>query len=322
MTPLQRSSSCDMARRVYFVLLVALTPATLAAQAPPLDQLVTRLTSISAVSGYEWALTDTLLRLLPGSRRDRAGNVILTLGEGEPKMLIACPLDEPGFVVGGIREDGYLTLRRAGPSPGPLADQQVEGQRVTIFGRNGPVPGVVGVRSTHLTRGRAVSDAPFTFDEAFVDVGAETAAQVARLGIEVLSVVTRTKAPEHYGDSLLAAPVAGRRAACAALFRASQQARPPRGSVVIAFVVEQSFTGRGLLTVARSLGPFTDAVLLDAISETTPASRPSSPDPTYLANFEVWGLPVRYAGTPVETVSLAAAARMERGLVVRIGGGE
>jgi putative aminopeptidase FrvX len=167
-----------------------------------------------------------------------------------------------------------------------------------------------------------VSDAPFTFDEAFVDVGAGSAAQVAGLGIEVLSMVTRAKAPQRYGDSLLAAPVAGRRAACAALLRASQQARPPRGSVVIAFVVEQNFTGRGIRTVARTLGPFTDAVLLDATSATTPDSRPPSPDPTYLANVEVWGLPVRYAGTPVETVSLAAAARMERGLVVRIGGGE
>ena len=324
MTQLQSLSSCGMARPVYVVLLLGLTPAILAAQSPPppLDQLVTRLASISAVSGYERALTDTLLRLLPGSRRDRAGNVILTLGQGEPKMLIACPLDEPGFVVGGIREDGYLTLRRAGPSPGPLADQQFEGQRVTVVGRNGPVPGVVGVRSTHLSRGRAVSDAPFTFDEAFVDVGAETAAQVAGLGIELLSVVTRTKAPHRYGDSLFAAPVAGRRAACAALLRASQQSRPPRGSVVIAFVAEQSFTRRGLLTVARTIGPFTDAVLLDATSETTSASRPQSPDPAYLPDFEIWGLAVRYPRTQVETVSLAAAARMEGGLVVRIGGGE
>jgi len=111
-----------MARRVCLLPLLVLTPATLAAQEPPppLDQLVTRLASLSAVSGYERALTETLLRLLPGSRRDRAGNIIVTLGQGEPKLLIACPVDEPGFVVGGIRDDGYLTLRRAGPSPGPL----------------------------------------------------------------------------------------------------------------------------------------------------------------------------------------------------------
>ena len=304
--------------------LLFLAPGVLAGQVapPPLEELVSRLAAISAVSGYEGPLADTLLRLLPGSHRDRAGNVVLVLGQGEPKSLIACPMDEPGFVVGGIRDDGYLTLRRAGPSPGPLADQQVEGQRVTIMGRKGAVPGVVGVRSIHLTRGRATTDAPFTFDDAFVDVGADNAAQVVALGIEVLSAVTRAKAPHRYGDSLLAAPVAGRRAACAALLRASQQARPPRGSIVIAFLVEQNFTRRGLLTVARTLGPFADAVLLDGVSDTAASARPVSPDPGYLADFEVWGLPVRYAGTPVETVSLTAAGRMERGLVLRIGGGE
>jgi putative aminopeptidase FrvX len=299
-------------------LLLAL-PAS-AQSAPPLEHLVTRFASIAAVSGYEQSLTDTVLQLLPGSSRDRAGNVVLILGEGQPRTLYACPLDEPGFAVGGIRDDGYLTLRRIGPLPGPLWDQQFEGQRVTVYGRKGPVPGVVGVRSVHLTRGRTVNDAPFTFDEAYVDLGASSRTEVAALGIDVLSVVTRTKAPHRYADSLLAAPVVGRRAACAALLRASQQAAPPRGSVVVAFVVEQNFTRRGLLSVARTLGPFTDAVLLDGVA--SPAGRAASPDSIYLPDFEVWGLPVRYPGTPVETVSLPAVARLERGLTVRIGGGE
>jgi putative aminopeptidase FrvX len=34
-----------------------------------------------------------------------------------------------------------------------LFDQQLEGQRVTVFGQRGPVPAVVAVRSVHLTRG-------------------------------------------------------------------------------------------------------------------------------------------------------------------------
>jgi len=303
------------------LLLAALPPAPAAAQAPSLDALAIRLASMTAVSGFERAMTDSLLILLPGAERDRAGNVVLTLGNGEPRSLVACPIDEPGFVVGGIRPDGYLTLRRAGPSPGPLADQQLEGQRVTLFGRRGPVQGVVGVRSTHLTRGRSVGEAPFTFDDAYVDVGADSAGQVAALGLEVLAPVARTKAPQRYGAGLLAAPVAGRRAACAALLTAARNARPSRGSVTIAFVVEQSFTRRGLLTIARTRGPFTAAVLLEATA-VEPATSPPSPDPDNLHDYEVWGLKVRYGGTVVETVSLGEAAALERRLEERIGGGE
>ena len=149
------------------VLLLAAHP--VAGQSPPgsgqreeaeVSDLAFRLASLSAVTGYERALVDTVLRLLPGSARDRAGNAYLTLGGGSGGRLVVCPLDEPGYVIGGIREDGYLTLRRVPGRVAPLFDQQLEGHRVTIQGRRGPVPGVVAVRSIHLTRGRQVADDP------------------------------------------------------------------------------------------------------------------------------------------------------------------
>jgi putative aminopeptidase FrvX len=159
-------------------------------------------------------------------------------------------------------------------------------------------------------------------DEALVDVGADNAATVATLGIGVLAPVALTKRPLSYADSLLAAPVVGRRAACAALLRAAQTTAPARGTVVIAFVVEQLFTQRGLLTVARNLGPFADALLLDGGAGGGQISQRTSPDSASMASFETWLLPVRYVGTPVETVSLQEVATLERGLSFRIRGGE
>lgn len=303
-------------------LLTAVPPLLVAQVIPPLDQLATRLAGMTAVSGYERAMGDTLLTLLPGATRDRMGNIVLTVGAGEPRILVACPIDEPGFVVGGIRPDGYLTLRRVGPNPGPLADQQLEGQRVIVFGRSGPIPGVVGVRSVHLTRGRTMGDAPFTFDDAYLDVGADSAAQVARLGIEVLSPVGRAKEPMQYGDTLLAAPVAGRRVAMAALLRAARAARATRGTVMVAFVVEQSFTRRGLLSIVRTKGPFVETLLIDPSAAAGSPGGNAAPDPELPSKPELWGLGLRYPGTPVETVSLREAERLELKLRARLGGGE
>jgi putative aminopeptidase FrvX len=83
-------------------------------------------------------------------------------------------------------------------------------------------------RSIHLTRGRApAGEAPFTFDEAYVDVGALNAEEVTRLGIAELAPVALEKRPHRYGDGLLAAPVAGRRAACAALADAAHSGAAP-----------------------------------------------------------------------------------------------
>lgn len=301
-----------------------LLPVALQAQEPPpLDNLVKRFAAMTAVSGYEQRMADTLITLLPGARRDRAGNVVLLLGQGEPKTLIACPIDEPGYVVGGIRPDGFITLRRVGRARGGLTDQQLEGARITVWGTRGAVPGVVGVKSIHLTNGRPPqSDTPFSVDEAIVDVGADNAAGVATLGIRVLAPVALYKKPLSYADSLLAAPSAGRRAACAALIRAAQTTSPARGSVVVAFVVEQLFTQRGLLTIGRNMGPFADALVLDAGDGSQRIGNKTSPDPTSMTSFETWLLPARHLGTPVETVSLREAAAFERGLSFRIRGGE
>ncbi|MEO8032711.1 MAG: hypothetical protein ABJC74_13755 [Gemmatimonadota bacterium] len=289
--------------------LVGLTVAatSLSAQDRDSGALVERLAAMTAVSGYEQSLTDSLLRLLPGSKKDRTGNVILVKGDGEPRRLIACGVDEPGYVVGGLRDDGWLTLKRVAFTSDPLFDQQLEGQRITVFGRNGAVPGVVAVRSTHLSRGRSGADEPFNIDAAYVDVGASTAADIEKLGISVLAPVALTKRPHRYGTDLVAAPSIGRRSACAALIRAALSARPAAGRTVIAFTVEGLFTGRGLSSLGTTAGPFAQTVFVGAAAG---AAREQliSPD-TALASpglgaVSRWDLPVRYAGSPVETVSL------------------
>lgn len=227
------------------------------------DGLAERFAAMTAVTGYEQAMGDSLLALLPGSTRDRIGNVTLTLGRGAPKRLVSCALDEIGYAVGNITDEGYLTLRRIGAVPRayPLFDQQLEGHRVTLFGRRGAVPGVVGVRSTHLARGRpAATDPPFTVDNAFVDVGARSRDEVQALGIGLLTPVSLAKRPHRYGDRLLAAPNAGRRAACAALAAAVLSRPRVQGTVVVAFTVQSLYNDTaGLKAVKTLLGPFAGA---------------------------------------------------------------
>ncbi|HEU4474197.1 MAG TPA: hypothetical protein VFR72_05135 [Gemmatimonadales bacterium] len=305
--------------------MISCAAATAAAQSVsrPAGDLAQRLAGLSAVTGLEQHLVDTLLSLVPGSRRDRAGNAVLTLGSGPSRRLAVCPLDEPGYVVGGVRDDGYLTLRR---SPGVISrirDAQLEGQRVIIRTREGVVPGVVAVRSVHLTRGRDLAPSRFTVDSALVDVGAATEAEVASLGIGPLAPVTLHKRPQRYGRDLLAGPMTGRRAACAALAVAAGRALakkvvvPRRESVVIAFVVEQELSGRGIATIANAMGPFSETILVDdadaeagTVAERWPA----------LGRVEVRPLPVRYAGTPVETVSLSDVDRLADELAAWIEG--
>jgi len=276
---------------VVTLLLSALPPVRLSAQS--VDPLALRFTSMTAVTGLEQSMADSLRALFPGSTRDRVGNVTLTLGQGSPKRLCTCPLDEVGYVVGNILPDGFLLLRRVGGggrTASPLFDQQLEGHRVSVFGTKGAVPGVVAVKSVHLTRGRVATGAPdpvFTVDNAYVDVGAGSAAEVQGLGITALAPVSLAKRPQLYGERLLAAPNAARRIACAALAAAVQAKPKVRGTVVVAFTVQSLYTSNaGLASLKALLGPFDD--------------------------IKTATLTGRYPDTAVETVALADADRLVR----------
>ena len=311
-----------------FFALTAVPKAGWSQEPESLQALTLRLTSIPAVTGYEQLLVDTLLHLVPGARRDRAGNVRLQRPGGSARRLIVCPLDEPGYVVGQLRVDGYLTLRRV-PGRGASFDRQLQGHRVTIQGRRGPVPGVVAVRSIHLTRGRdAPSDTLFTVDSAYVDVGATSLADLSRLGVGVLAPVTLTKRPQIYGSSLLGAPSAGRRGACAALLLALRQstvrakAMPP---LTVAFVVEQELSRRGLYTLVNADGPFDETLIVDGRPGLLGTLRreigvDSTRQARALGKLREWSLPVKYAGTPVETISLVDADSLRAALGRWIGG--
>ena len=309
------------------------------------DSLVLRLAAMTAVTGYEDAMADSLRALLPGARADRAGNVVWTRGSGAPVRVAICPLDEVGYVVGGITAEGYLTLRRVGATPmGPLFDQFLEGQRVTVFGRRGPVAGVVAVRSTHLQRGRAAgADEPFSLDNAFVDVGATSPAGVAALGIEPLAPLAREKLPHRYGDGLLAAPFAVQRAACAALVVAVQRsaASPsgaaatgaPAGTAVAVFARRRHFSHDGAgFALLEAAGPLRGAAPL-TIALVGGAAPPDSlgtgavlqaADSIFVPGgaraTSAWSLPARYARSPVETVSLRDVAALADRLAAFLGG--
>ena len=71
------------------LVLTAYPPNRLSGQtAQTVDQLALRFTSWTAVTGFERAVTDSLVALLPGGTRDRFGNVIVTLGRGDRKSVV------------------------------------------------------------------------------------------------------------------------------------------------------------------------------------------------------------------------------------------
>ena len=204
-------------------------------------------------------------------------------------------------------------LRRVPGEVPALLDQQFQGQRVTVFGRVRPLPGVVAVHSIHLD-GLVER---FTDESAFVDIGATSAARARHAGVRILAPVTLAKRPHRYGRDLVAAPNAGQRLGCAALLGAAREAVAARsdrvgavhsaGTVVVAFTVGQRMRGLGVSAVARTFGPFQETLSVLQPEQNLPARMPFGQPGRR-------SLPVRYAGTPVETAALGDADSLRREL--------
>jgi len=111
-------------------------------------------------------------------RADVNGNSFARLHQGTPPeaapLMLAGHIDEIGLMVLHIDEQGYLWFEAIGGW-----DHQVfVGQRVTLLGRDGPVPGVIGKPAIHLLD-REARDKVSKVSELWIDIGAGSRAEAA-----------------------------------------------------------------------------------------------------------------------------------------------
>src|SRR5436305_8478429 len=187
--------TADIAAVLFAILSAAPAPAA-AQDTTTFARVLTSWIAVPATPGYEDQATSRIASATRGFSRDNMGNLVRRVGSGSPRRVIACGIDEVGYAVSEITDDGYLRVHASGNGRrNPLWDQFHEGQRIFVVGHAGDVaryvPGVFAVRSTHLWRRRNADDAPATIDSLLVDVGAHSRSDVARLGIQLLDPVHR-----------------------------------------------------------------------------------------------------------------------------------
>lgn len=225
---------------------------------------VARLVKIPAVSGHEQELTKHIAELLKkySPKTDSIGNVYVTLGSGAPHRLIVTPIDEPGYVVSEITEDGYLRVQRLPQAaPNPVFDALHFAQPVWVVTEGEKrVPGVFAGLSVHLQPGRPNPPKMNHVEELYVDIGAKSAADVRAAGVKVLDPVSlNVEGREEFGWARTEwKPIGnGGKFGLVALLQLPPllDVKDLKGSVTIAFATEQWTGGRGLDRLLNELHP-------------------------------------------------------------------
>lgn len=146
-------------------------------------ELLKELTEAHGVPGYEApirAVVRKYLESLGTLTQDKIGSVICQKkgSSDTPRVMLAGHMDEIGFMVKHITEEGFLKFLPLGG----WFDQVLLGQRVIIKTRQGDIVGVIGAKPPHLLpadeRNKVVPK-----KDMYIDIGASSRAEVEAAGV-------------------------------------------------------------------------------------------------------------------------------------------
>lgn len=147
-----------------------------------LDLLKT-LTDANGVPGYEKEVADIMMNQmkdLGAISYDKMGCVICEQKgtSDRPKIMLPGHMDEVGFMVTVITEEGFIKFTMLGG----WLPQYLPSQRVTIHTNKGNIPGIIGAKPIHLMN---EEERKKTLDkkDLFIDIGAKNKKDAMKLGV-------------------------------------------------------------------------------------------------------------------------------------------
>ncbi|MEW6046362.1 MAG: M42 family metallopeptidase [Bacillota bacterium] len=240
-------------------------------------RLLQELTESLGVPGFEDPVREVMRRYLSRhgeTSTDHLGS-IMAVHRGfadRPRVLIAGHMDEVGFMVSSITDEGFIRFQTLGG----WWEQVMLAQRVVVMGTNGPVPGVVGSKPPHILspddRKKVVEK-----KEMFIDVGARDGAEVEAFGIRPGDpIVPDTRFTLTAGGRRAISKAFDNRVGCAlaveVLRRAAESGHP--NTLVAAGTVQEEVGLRGAATLAESSEPDVAFALEVSIAGDTPGVKP------------------------------------------------
>jgi endoglucanase len=170
--------------------------------------LLKQLCEVPGIPGREERVRDFIMREIKGlfdeTRVDNMGNLICRRaatkkGKGDPtRVLLLCHMDEIGFYVKGVDEQGFIRVNAAGG----FDTRNLFSRRVTVCTDDGDLPGVMnpGGRPVHIASEEDKKKIP-EVKEFFIDIGMSP--EKSRKAVKVGDFVVMREPPMVMGDKFV-----------------------------------------------------------------------------------------------------------------------
>lgn len=212
--------------------------------------LLKELTMINGVSGDESAVRDYIMDKIAlyadEITVDTIGNLIAFkkgTGESSKKIALCAHMDEVGFIVSGITDDGYIKFKPVGG----VDERILLSKRVTV-GKD-KIPGVIGIKAVHLCtpdeRKSVVKQ-----KDMYIDIGAkdkEAAEKLVTLG----DYIAFDSDYLEFGNGRIKAKAIDDRAGCAMLIECMKQTY--KNDMYFCFTTQEETGTKGAAIAAHRL---------------------------------------------------------------------
>ncbi|MFC7136812.1 M42 family metallopeptidase [Halobaculum litoreum] len=271
--------------------------------------LLRELTEAHGPVGHEREPRETVVREFETSvdrvRVDAMGNAVGTV-EGDPdapELLIAAHMDEIGFVVRHVDDEGFVRVR----SLGGWNAEVLRSMRVRVHADDGddPVDGVIGAVPAHVRD----TDGEQAVTGVAIDLGLDAAA--ARERVAVGDAVTARAPTERIGDCV-AGKALDDRAGVWAVLRAAERAAPA-GTVHFVATTQEEVGLRGAEGLAVDAEPDLALAVDGTLERSTPGVAPADRVTTLGDGVGIKHLDATVVPTPAVVRRLEALAD-ERGI--------
>jgi tetrahedral aminopeptidase len=236
-------------------------------------ELLKTLSDAFGPSGFEDEVCEILQRLIEPyvdeMRVDTLGNLIATRrGTGDTTLMLDAHMDEIGFIVTYVEDGGFLRFAQtSGWDP-----RIVPAHAVTIRSDHGTkIKGYIGMPPPHTLRPED-REKPYKLEDLFIDIGATSVDEVARLGIRVGSPLVIAYPFEQLNEQMVMARAIDDRAGCAVIVKTLEALAGQQldSTVVACFSVQEEVGLRGAGTAAYQIEPDIALVLEATVAADVP----------------------------------------------------
>lgn len=221
-----------------------------------LKELVKKLSALYGASGDEEAVRNAIIERLPSDvsyKIDNLGSLIVEKkGAAAPakKLMLAAHMDEVGFIVTYINEDGTLAFAPVGG----ILPAVVFGRQLVF--KNG-VHGAVAGKPLHMLKGDEEDTQP-KLSDLCIDIGVDKKEEAEKL-VSIGDCAYFTGEQIDFGEGFMAGKALDDRAGCAMMLELLRKELPYDCTFV--FTVQEEIGTRGAAAAAYSVDPDIAVVL-------------------------------------------------------------